>query len=153
MEKRIWGLCLLSGILTAGPAGFALAVEPGFEQYRRSVLEDIERHKETVRKNPSEAEAHFKLGLAYMSLGRHIEEIAAYEEAVRIKPDYADAHSNMGLAYDSLMDGDRAIAHTLKARELYMKQKNPGGIRKTSRRLTLFYDKYRLNPEDFEAPE
>ena len=44
-----------------------------------------------------DADAHYNMGLALNSLGRHAEAVQAYREAVRVRPDYADAWGNLGL--------------------------------------------------------
>jgi len=53
--------------------------------------------RKTVELTPMDADAHYNLGLALNSLGRHAEAVHAYREAVRLRPDYADAWGNLGL--------------------------------------------------------
>ncbi len=121
--------------------------EMGFRQYRESVWKQIEGIKAALEKDPSDAQAHFQLGLAFMALGRHEQEIAEYLEAVRLKPDFADAHFNLGLSYDLLENRVLAIRHMLRARQIYSAHRNHRGIRSSQRYLRTFYSKYDFQPE------
>lgn len=122
--------------------------EPGFRQYKENVLQRIEEIKAALAKDPSDAKAHFQLGLSYMALGRHEQEVAEYLEAVRLEPDFADAHFNLGLSYDLLADGTLAIRHMLRARQIYSAHRNHRGIRASQRYLRTYYGKYGFQPED-----
>ena len=121
--------------------------ETGFRQYRESVWKQIDEIKAALEKDPSDAQAHFQLGLSYMALGRHEQEIAEYLEAVRLDPDFADAHFNLGLSYDLMLDGAPAIRHMLRARQVYSAHRNHRGIRSSQRYLRTFYSKYGFQPE------
>ena len=121
------------------------AGELDFAAYRQKALAEIKKLQEAMQKDPTDARAHFQLGLAYMALGRHSKEIASYKEAVRLKPDYAEPHGNLGIAYDKLGDGENAIRHTKEARRLFMLQRNHRKIRETQRRLRRFSEKYGIN--------
>lgn len=123
--------------------------EAGFRRFRENVLKQIEEVKVVIEKDPSDAKAHFKLGLSYMALGRHEEEIVAYLEAVRLEPDFAEAHFNLGLTYDLLANGDLAIRHMLRARQIYSAHRNHRGIRSSQRYLRTFDRKYSLPSKDW----
>ena len=116
--------------------------ESGFKQYRENVLKRIEEMKAALATDPSDANAHFQLGLSYMALGRHREEIAEYLEAVRLEPDFVDAHFNLALAYDLLGDGSFAFRHMLRARQIYSAKRDHRGIRTSQRYLRTFESKY-----------
>lgn len=133
-------LICLSGVLISVPP--VIGEEMGFKKYKESVLKEIEEIKASLEKEPLDARKHFQLGLSYMALGRHEEEIAEYLEAVRIEPDLAEAHFNLGLSYDSLTNGDLAIRHMLRARQIYSAHRNHRGIRSSQRYLRTFFSKY-----------
>lgn len=129
--------------------GFDLqANELGFQQYRENVLKRVDEYKEALKKDPSNANIHFQLGLSYMALGRHEREIAKYLDAIRLKPDFADAHYNLARSYDLLGDGVRSIRHMLRARQIYSAHGNHRGIRTSQRQLRTLYDKYGRHSED-----
>jgi len=137
-------LCMAGASVSGSPV---TGEETGFRQYRESVWKQIEEIKAALEKDPSDAQAHFQLGLSYMALGRHEQEIAEYLEAVRLEPDFADAHFNLGLSYDLLEDGALAIRHMLRARQIYSAHRNHRGIRTSQRYLRTFYSKYGFQPE------
>lgn len=143
-RKIILLLLCLTGALVFVPG--VTGEESGFRQYREKVLKQIEEIKATLEIDPSDAKAHFQLGLAYMALGRHEDEVAEYLEAVRLEPDFADAHFNLGLSYDLLAQGDLAIQHMLRARQIYSSQRNHRGIRTAQRYLRTFNGKYGSHP-------
>jgi len=144
--KILWFSFCLVGVLGLVPC--AIGEESGFKQYRENVLTRIEEMKAALAKDPSDAGAHFQLGLSYMALGRHTEEIAEYLEAVRLKPDFVDAHFNLGLAYDLLEDGAFATQHMRRARQIYSARRNHRGIRASQRYLRTFESKYGFEAQD-----
>jgi tetratricopeptide (TPR) repeat protein len=131
----------------------ATGEESGFKHYRENVLKEIEKMKAALEKDPSDARAHFQLGLSYMALGRHSDEIAEYLEAVRLEPDFADAHYNLGLAYDLLEDGVLALRHMKKAGEIYSADRNHRGVRASQRYVRTFEGKYGRQPKGKTHPE
>jgi S1-C subfamily serine protease len=64
-------------------------------------LNELEKAKGEVRKNPDSSAAHFNLGLAYSKLGMYSEAVEAYKQAIRIKP-FARHYFWLALAYDKL---------------------------------------------------
>ncbi|MFQ5672892.1 MAG: hypothetical protein ACE5G9_07350 [Nitrospinales bacterium] len=155
MKKRLTRagclfLVLLSGLFAF--AASAAAAESGFEKYRRTLHEQIDRQRDIIKQHPDDAAAYFKLGLALMGLGRHREEIEAYRQAIRLKADFAAAYANLSIAHDRLHDGRAAIRAALKARQLYGEKRVHRKIRAAQRQLRFLYDKYGLQPEDFEPP-
>jgi tetratricopeptide (TPR) repeat protein len=139
--------CLLLGALfclTTG-SGFREVVhadELGFKQYRENVLKQIAEYKAALKKDPSDAQGHFRLGVSYQALGRHEEEIGEYLEAIRLEPDFAEAHFNLAQAYDLTEDGVHSIRHMLRARQIYSARRNHRGIRTSQRQLRGLYEKY-----------
>jgi len=66
-------------------------------------VDELEKAKAEVRKNPDSAEAHYGLGVVYgRDLGMYKEAVEAYKQAIRIKPDYAEAYLCLGIAYGEL---------------------------------------------------
>jgi len=83
--------------LEPAPAPEAPAPAPS-----REPVDELEKAKAEVRKNPDSAEAHIWLGAAYGKLGMYREAVEAFKQAIRIKPTFEDAHVGIGLVYDSL---------------------------------------------------
>jgi tetratricopeptide (TPR) repeat protein len=75
-------------------------------------VDELEKAKAELRKNPDSAVHHFNLGIAYGNLDMYKEEIEAYKQAIRIKPDYAEAHYNLGIVYGKL--GKREAVESFK---------------------------------------
>lgn len=50
----------------------------------------------TAELMPTDAEAHFNLGVVQKGLGQLEDAAASYRRALKIKPDYAEAHNNLG---------------------------------------------------------
>jgi|SRR5882724_3672649 len=67
---------------------------------------------QAVYKNPENAAAYAKLGLAYSALQKHKEAVAVFKMALRIKRDILDAEGfyQMGLAYSALGKHSDALA-------------------------------------------
>jgi tetratricopeptide (TPR) repeat protein len=51
-----------------------------------------------LRLQPDFVDAHFNLGNAYRTLGRHAEAVDCYRQALRLQPDNAGARLNLGVA-------------------------------------------------------
>jgi S1-C subfamily serine protease len=66
--------------------------------------------KERVQQNPSDAKAHYELGVIYDRLEHHQEAIASYKDAIQIDRDFFPAHVNLGFAYDDLGQKQNALA-------------------------------------------
>ncbi len=69
----------------------------------------LEAYQEAVWKNPKDSTAHYRLGEAYVALGRHDDALAAFRDAVRFRPDYAEAYDRLGQSYAALGRHDQAI--------------------------------------------
>ena len=66
---------------------------------REKQINEVESHKQAIRIDPDDAEAHFGLGFAYGESGKYQEAIESYKQAIRINPDLAGAHFGLGFAY------------------------------------------------------
>jgi len=65
---------------------------------------------DTARKSPDSANAHYNLGVEYISLRQSDRAMAEFQAAVRLKPDASEAHNDLGFAYASEGQWERAIA-------------------------------------------
>ena len=72
-------------------------LQRGTELGKRGDLEGgVSLLRRAIELNPSLADAHFNLAIAYGRLGRPDAAIAAMREAVRLQPDDAEAHLRLG---------------------------------------------------------
>jgi tetratricopeptide (TPR) repeat protein len=65
--------------------------------------------KEAARRDPDNAEAHYRLGLAYRELNEMDYALRAFEQSIRINPDYTEAHYDLGMAYKKFNRYDAAL--------------------------------------------
>lgn len=97
------------------------------------LLEDskeIEDLKAEVAANPESAEAHFKLGEAYINFndGTPAQALDSLKRATQIKPDYADAYLKLGEAYCKAHAAQGQADHTKEEIEAFDQaiRLNPG---------------------------
>jgi Flp pilus assembly protein TadD len=106
-------------------------LDKGKELYRNDQdAEAVLALQETVRLDPNLAEAHFRLGLGYESLGKREEAEAEYKKAVEAYKKYfeenrddAEAHYALGQTYANLGQYSEAIREYREATKL--KQDDP----------------------------
>ena len=92
-------------------------LDKGKELYRNDQDEEaVQALVEAVRLDPNLAEAHFRLGLGYESLGKREEAEGEYKKAVEVykkylgeHPDDAEAHYALGQTYAGLSQYSDAI--------------------------------------------
>jgi Tfp pilus assembly protein PilF len=65
--------------------------------------------KNSIKKNPRNAEALFRVGCCYDRLGRYYDAMKSFKRVLLIKPDDVRAYNNLGLAYDGLERYNEAI--------------------------------------------
>lgn len=65
------------------------------EKYTQAIVQ----YKKAIQADPSQAKAHYYLGLSYYELKKYPESIRAYIEALKINPDDPDARYMLVLAY------------------------------------------------------
>ncbi len=95
MTRRVKMLAALAGLC------LLVAATPGMSQIRpKGKVTTIEDLKAAVQKNPNDASAYYKLGLAYSQRGAEDQAIKALKEAVKLKPDFEDAKASLSDAYD-----------------------------------------------------
>ena len=92
----------LRSMINQCEGGMSLAKDPDVEKKEAAC-------KQAIKSNPDDAEAHYKLGIAYYESGKHKETVKAFKQAIRIDPDYIDAHYNLGVIYDNLGMYEEAI--------------------------------------------
>jgi predicted O-linked N-acetylglucosamine transferase (SPINDLY family) len=71
--------------------------------------EAIAACEKSVEMNPTLAESHYNLGIAWRRLGKIEPAMAGYRRAIRLRPEFADAHNNLGNALRSLGKLDEAV--------------------------------------------
>jgi tetratricopeptide (TPR) repeat protein len=77
--------------------------------------DSVAQLRRAVEIRPDDAEAHFGLAFALVSLNRIDEAMAHYRQGLKIQPDNADAHENLGVALARRGQADEAIAHFQQA--------------------------------------
>ena len=101
-------------------------LEKGKELYRNDQdAESVLAFKEAVRLDPDLAEAHFRLGLGYESLGKREEAesefkkaVAAYKKYLEEHRDDVEAHYDLGQTYAGLGQYSEAIREYREATKL-----------------------------------
>ncbi|MCH8933550.1 MAG: tetratricopeptide repeat protein [Nitrospinae bacterium] len=79
---------------------------------------DIEDCREVVEKNPGDAQAHFKLGLACRKAKRFEEAAQAYKISLQLDRDNTRALHGLAIAYRKLKRYDKSIAACRQALKL-----------------------------------
>jgi Flp pilus assembly protein TadD len=59
---------------------------------------------------PTQAEAHYNRGNAFVARGQFVEAMACYQQALRLQPNFAAAQGNLGVTYAELGRLDEAVA-------------------------------------------
>ena len=119
-----------------------------FDQFRQLKIHEIKEQLIVIQEDPLDPVEYFKLGLAYMAMGRHKEEIDSYLDAISLDPSYAKAHFNLAIAYDTFKNGEAALTYAKKAEVLYGRKREHRKVRKVRRYLSILNEKYRtLKPK------
>lgn len=66
-------------------------------------------YEKSSRANPSNAEAHYRVGACYFSLKKYEKAVEAYKQAIQVDPNFAYAYHGLGNAYDELDQYEEAI--------------------------------------------
>lgn len=120
------GTAEVSNNLPGGQARARELLEKGKELFRNDEdTEAVRTFEEAVKLDPDLAEAHFRLGLGYESLGKREESEAQYKKAVEAykkylekHPDDAEAHYDFGQTYAGLGRYSDAIREYREATKL-----------------------------------
>ncbi len=92
------------------PRFYAPRFELGLTQLLMDRPQAAEQFEQTVRMNPTFAEAHYEWGVALARQGRPSEAIPHYQDALRLRPDYAEAECDLGVALYQLNRVPEAVA-------------------------------------------
>ena len=77
--------------------------------------ESLEAARETAFLSPDDAQAHARLGLAFLEAGRLPEAIEALQRALRLDPDDAAARADLGRAWLAAAEPEKALLHLRRA--------------------------------------
>jgi tetratricopeptide (TPR) repeat protein len=83
----------------------------------------IEKIKESIRLDPKNAQAHYRLGLIYAEKNAMEKAIDAFNNAIKYDPDLTKAYLNLGGAYGVLRQYDQAL--TALEHALRLDRNNP----------------------------
>jgi tetratricopeptide (TPR) repeat protein len=125
------GLPQVSNDLEGNRTRARAELDKGKERYRNDQdTEAVQAFQEALKLDPDLAEAHFRLGLGYESVGKHEEAEAEYKKAVQAYKKYfeanhedAEAHYTLGQTYANLGQYSEAIREYREATKL--KQDDP----------------------------
>ena len=110
------GLFSIKGIIKPFRAHKLLTEEVGFfEQKEVDSQKAIAALEETVRTNPNEALAYYRLGWVYAKEKDWHQAIKNFELACRLNPELAGARNNLGNIYFTLGNKEKAIENYEKA--------------------------------------
>lgn len=107
-------LCLSLGlIISVGSARVAAQIPrilaPTNDEWKEKIRNEIEDVKQSIAKNPDDAQEHYRLGGLYEKLFQWQDAVEAYSQAVRIKPDFANAHYVLGWVYAEMNNYEEAL--------------------------------------------
>jgi TonB family C-terminal domain len=95
-------------IIAVGPARIA-AQSPTYEEFKAKISKEIEDVKQSIAKNPNDAQEHYRLGGLYEKLFQCQDAVEAYAQAVRVKPDFAYAYYVQGWCYTRMNNYEEAL--------------------------------------------
>jgi len=144
-------------------------ISKGIQSYKEDHdQEAADTFRQAIEVDPENAEAHYRLGLAYSSLGQKRDALDEYQKAVeaykkllREEPKNPDAHFNMGEADSRLGNYAEAVAEYKRAVQLkdddsYMYYElglADSKLAKYKDAVEAFQQAVRLDPDDFRAQE
>ena len=93
------------------------AVALGVRTWLRNVdyRTDLSISEDTVAQQPTNARAHYSVGLALLRRGRHDEAASRFHKALQVEPNYSEAYEAIALVYVHRGQVDAAIEHLQKA--------------------------------------
>ena len=106
------GLAAGLGALLVGALGWATIKRNEVYRSEISILRDV------IAKRPTNARAHYNLGIAFAEQGRREEAIQRFVEALRLDPAYAEAHGNLGVLLAEQGRREEAMEHDAQALRL-----------------------------------
>jgi|SRR5262245_6447176 len=110
-------LCLsLVLIITVGLARLAAqdppriaAPTPTYDEWKAKILNEIEDVKQSIAKNPDDAQERYRLGGLFEKLSQWEDAVEAYSQTVKIKPDFAYAYYVLGWCYTRMNNYEEAL--------------------------------------------
>ena len=95
-------------IIAVGPVRIA-AQSPTYEEFKAKINKEIEDVKQSIAKNPDDAQEHYRLGGLYEKLFQCQDAVEAYSQAVKVKPNFAYAYYVMGWCYTRMNNYEEAL--------------------------------------------
>ena len=94
----------------APPAGMsAMQQQPTPDQMKQMADKQAEPLLASLKQNPNDPEALYKIGNIYYDTRQFPEAVKYYEESLKLKPDATDVRTDMATAYYFMGDPDHAI--------------------------------------------
>jgi cytochrome c-type biogenesis protein CcmH/NrfG len=93
----------------AAPAGMAAMQQPTPEQMKQMADKQAEPLLASLKQNPNDPEALYKVGNIYYDTRQFPDAVKYYEQSLKLKP-AADVRTDMATAYYFMGDADRAIS-------------------------------------------
>ena len=87
----------------------------------------IKKYQRAIERDPTDAEAHFNLGVLYFAREKGAEAMALFEKALELRPDYPEAHLLLGMEYHYRGQFDEALGRYHTA--LQLKPEDPAPYR------------------------
>jgi tetratricopeptide (TPR) repeat protein len=89
----------------------------------RDINKAMRLFKASIKYNGKNAEAYYRLGVAYAYLREFKKAIPNFRQAIKLSPEYAKAYLNLGSAYGQLKNYKKALGYYKKA--LVLNEENP----------------------------
>lgn len=77
---------------------------------RQNLRQTVLALQKAIRQNPSNAMAHYNLGMAYLHLNRNLEALEILQKAIGLAPELATAHAGRGVACSRLGQNLQALS-------------------------------------------
>jgi type IV pilus assembly protein PilF len=110
---------------------------------RRQTKEAMTSAQQAIARDPENPEAHYFLGLIYMSQSDFKAASEHLKEAVRVNPYYTDAHNSLGVVYREMKQYDKALQEFQTA----MKDRNYATPEKVQLNLGNLYQEQNIMSE------
>ncbi|CCQ89528.1 hypothetical protein NITGR_110008 [Nitrospina gracilis 3/211] len=88
------------------------------------------------------AEIHFRKAWQCRRAKKLEEAVAEFEKSLSYDPNHPATHFNLGLVADQIGQGQKAVHHAEKARDLFLQKNDPSKQATAQRLLNKLYRKY-----------
>jgi tetratricopeptide (TPR) repeat protein len=118
-------------LATVASAAFAILSAAAHADDKSDCLNDKDRELQIkacsalIQRDPKDATAYYKRGVAYQFKGDVDRAIADYSKAIELRPGYARAYESRGSAYANKGVYTNAVAGVTRASELAAQKKTP----------------------------